>query len=529
MLTRYPLGVMLWAFVFVNQGFSQDPSSSLEEKLQSFYENPRYFLNTLPEKTDAKGRVVHGSRPFPSEFTSDRQFFIKREEFRVRNLFPRDANRVRTLPLRGERVHAPIEGSPEEFATYDKPEDLIEGGGSLVRNVFEMDRMALREQELPARPWSDDYWPIYRGVLGARYADTDFMSQNGWKGFFDFISARPSTKIVENGTEEELQGLSPSEKYDLLLGGEKSPLTDQLWKEGKGYFERDGDVERWMGICHGWAPASYMEARPLHKIEVSAANGRSRISFYPADIRALISLVWAKTRTPVRFIGGRCSTKDVKTDDVGRIIENDCFDMNPGSWHMAVVNQVGIKKRSFILDATFDYEVWNQPVFSYSYRYFNPQTLKETSSLDEAVIGMDTFARDEFKKYRARDAKKIVGVNMRISYGVENRPRQYAEANPEREDRSHTVSYVYDLELDKDGKILGGEWYNNAHPDFLWTPTSNAKPMAMGDYHLLGADLWDGQQPLEERWRKLASQSAIYGQPLNKIVQSLLKLSTRTQ
>ena len=37
------------------------------------------------------------------------------------------------------------------------------------------------------------------------------------------------------------------------------------------------------------------------------------------------------------------------------------------------------------------------------------------------------------------------------------------------EDKLKVVTYWYDLELDEDNNIVGGEWYTNRHPDFLWT------------------------------------------------------------
>ncbi len=36
------------------------------------------------------------------------------------------------------------------------------------------------------------------------------------------------------------------------------------------------------------------------------------------------------------------------------------------------------------------------------------------------------------------------------------------------------MDYHYDLELDSSGRIVGGEWYQNRHPDFVWMPLSNS-------------------------------------------------------
>src|SRR5688572_29322977 len=122
-----------------------------------------------------------------------------------------------------------------------------------------------------------------------------------------------------------------------------------------------------MGYCHGWSPASFMMERPKHVIKVTAADGRTQIPFYPSDIKALATALWANANPPIRFISGRCESKKPKEDRNGRVTDPDCFDTNPGAWHLAVVNQVGVSKRSFVFDSSYDYEVWTQPAYSYEY------------------------------------------------------------------------------------------------------------------------------------------------------------------
>jgi hypothetical protein len=41
-----------------------------------------------------------------------------------------------------------------------------------------------------------------------------------------------------------------------------------------------------------------------------------------------------------------------------------------------VAAQRTVSRRAMIMDATYDYEVWNQPIFSYEYQYFNPATMR---------------------------------------------------------------------------------------------------------------------------------------------------------
>lgn len=280
-----------------------------------------------------------------------------------------------------------------------------------------------------------------------------------------------------------------------------------------------------MGICHGWAPASYNLDRPINKVTVMAADGKTPITFYPADIKALASLLWAKAMPQVKFIGGRCSDKNPETDENGRIQSPDCFDINPMTWHLSVVNQIGVAKRSFVLDATYDYEVWNQPALGYRYTYFNPQTGEYYESLQEALIEFKDYTGDRFQKYRdSSKIKYVVGVEMDVTYMVENVPQQFPADAP-KYDYKDTVTYRYDLELDKNYQTIGGEWHDSLHPDFLWTPAPKARALSAGDYYILDTPQWNGQNSVSAEWKKAAQISSLRGLPLARIVESLIELS----
>ena len=53
----------------------------------------------------------------------------------------------------------------------DRPEALVDGGSIFSRTLEAMERAGLRAARLDSQPWSDDYWPMYKGMLGARYSD----------------------------------------------------------------------------------------------------------------------------------------------------------------------------------------------------------------------------------------------------------------------------------------------------------------------------------------------------------------------
>ena len=250
--------------------------------------------------------------------------------------------------------------------------------------------------------------------------------------------------------------------------------------------------------------------------------------FYQSDIKALSSLLWANAASATRFIGGRCNDKDPAADAItGRVKSADCFDTNPGSWHLAIVNQIGVSKRSTVLDVTFDYEVWNQPLHAYEYRYFNPQSNQYASTLAGATVTKAAYTNDKFKAYRSTQAHSMVGIRMDVSYVVETNPSQ-RESDSAAQDAIQKVTYYYDLELDAAGTVIGGEWYTNKHPDFLWTLGKGLRAKTAYDAQATGT--WAAGTAVPSAWRTAAkSASTQQGSPLAAIVEQLIKFANGTQ
>lgn len=388
----------------------------------------------------------------------------------------------------------------------DLAEELVDEPEKLVKSPLEMEKRELLSGHSREIPWSDSYWPIYRGGLAQRYNDPDYLAYD-WQEARDYVRQHPTAGLV---AENSLELLSPAEKYDLLLGLEEYPLTASQWAVGEGFFRRSGRVESWMGSCHGWAPASMMMPEPKKKIVIG------KIPFHPSDIKGLATLLWAKGSFSTRFIGGRCNLQRPPTDSQGRATDQNCLDNNPGSWHQVVVNQLGISKRPFIMDASSDYQVWNHPVYAYDYVYFNPRT-GMAGSYAEAAEKSGSW--DKRKSVRSPETKFIIGVRMNVSYAVENEPS--TEEDQPRE--SSSAKYIYDLELNGRGEIIGGEWHSEGHPDFLWVPVPGAVPRTQGDR--LPVNL----ATVSSELRNAARADAVRGLPEGNVVRTLMERSFRDE
>lgn len=476
----------------------------VNDYLQAFDQNPVDTMQSHPPKMDKDGNPVQGNSVFSQQDIDSQRYIDVRDAFR-QSVYRKEE----------------ISNDRAAYQANDRAVDLVD---SFTLDTLEaMEAADLKAASLDESPWSDDYWAIYRGVLGARYGDPHYPHSEDWQTNFNYIRDNHPRAIFNSGNTTAINLLSPSEKYDALVGDINGTLTRRMWSDGKYYYDASGKVETWMGICHGWAPAAYMLNRPTGTVTAPAANG-TNITFYPSDIKSLASLLWANASSATRFIGGRCNDKDPAIDPhTGRVTSSQCYDTNPGTWHMAVVNQLGVARRSMVLDVTYDYEVWNQPLYAYQYRYVNPQTRQQTHSLQDATVSMADFTSDKFRQYRSDRAAAVVGIAMRVAYVVETDPHQGTTDNPD-QDAIQQVDYFYDLELDSSGKIIGGEWYNNTHPDFLWTPPKGARAETRYDGMATGS--WGNDSPVPQSWMIAARQSSqTDGSPLAAVVERLIDLS----
>ena len=112
------------------------------------------------------------------------------------------------------------------------------------------------------------------------------------------------------------------ELYDSLnFIPRKWPTFLSGWKSWAYYTHRTavGEDWRWMGHCHGWAPAALAEPEPQHSVLVKK-NDRE-ILFTEGDIRGLLTKVWADELPYVRSAGYRCEARNVEKDENGRVVD----------------------------------------------------------------------------------------------------------------------------------------------------------------------------------------------------------------
>lgn len=467
--------------------FSTSPQlPPVEDTLKKFRDNPVAFSQELPVKT-------------PNPYLDPYKTYIHEEI--------KKACRRGMLPQNDQK---------EAPRSNDLAENLVDNKHEMERSLLQMEYRGLRQAQLEQTPWSDSYWPLAKGALAARYHDQYFTYTDHWKDLFDFVAENPVAQYLAQGRAAEL---SPAEKYDLMMGDTKGSLTKKMWEEGAYYFYRHGEVESWMGLCHGWAAASFMLPDPQKEVVVTDPTGEHKFPLYISDIKGLGTLLFSNGRVPTRFVGGRCNVKDPEQRD-HRLVDQECRDTNPATWHLSIVNQIALSQRSFVMDATYDYEVWNQPVVGYRYHYYQPHTKRKAETVEDAKVLMAEFQDDPRKEFRSSKASSVVGIVMDVTYVIEN----HASHQPWRRPVTRTVRYLYDLELDQSGQIVGGEWYHKFFPDFLWVPEMGVRPMTNGEQHFRA---WKPGGKISPLMKSSVERNSQNGLPMGSVVEQLFEMSMK--
>jgi hypothetical protein len=341
--------------------------------------------------------------------------------------------------------------------------------------------------------------------------------------------------MVDSGEYESLEaamaraietkgGLIESIAQDLVNQGKYNRIVDALSeathiaKSDLPQYELVDKNQRmalWEGICHGWATAAGIVPRPTKPVDVKLPDGRN-LRFFPDDLKGIAALLWANSlvqdskyidpKTGENIGGGviweglRCNLKSPKRDRYGRTyddrkdpysrkLEPRCVGIHPAVWHLILTNVVGKQGRSIIVERKVKAPVDNNPLHKYTAKYFNPKTGKY-GSLRRSIIPVRRYKDDPFKTSRNPDTYSIVGVELTMTYMRWVRPQRETYDSPAK-DTTKDITMMYDLELDKAGNIVGGQWRvvrdgkpflgranvftENNQPDFAWAITKDWK------------------------------------------------------
>ena len=328
-------------------------------------------------------------------------------------------------------------------SSNDLPSTFFKSTG-YIKNIFSLPSSA----SLQTQPWSGSYWPNSNGGIGWRYSAQYQIYSQPYDHYSKYESSYFPSYVANN--------YSPSEKYDLLLGDYSYTLTRVV-------RSRIGTSATWEGKCHGWAPASFLEPRPTKPVTLYASDGYTPVTFYPDDIKALITQFYSESISNYR-------TDTMGSNCVSGKNSNGCKDTNPSSFYLAITNLIGIQKRAMLIDSSLNYQVWNYPVYKYSTKYYNVNT-NYIGSIKQSLVSVDVALKSKVNnakvsaKQSAKGTRYLLGVKMTAYYSNEIVPNRTTQGSGL---ISSNKVYNFILDLDKNYNIIGGSWVSSDHPDFIW-------------------------------------------------------------
>lgn len=278
------------------------------------------------------------------------------------------------------------------------------------------------------RAWSGDYWSAKKGSINYRW---NAPTKIGYK----LVS--PTKAEALKMTEAELATLAPSEKLDLLMSRYEYPLV----REVDGVATPTASI--WAGICHGWSPATLYHNEPAPKLLTNAEG--VKVPFGSGDIKALISYFYAFHHDAGSDqMGLRCFFGPWTGGAAARGCQED---LNAGAFHIVLANKVGLQKEGFVMDMDRYREVWNHPIIGY----------KSTVVANNLQPSRDA----------ATTAVKEIRVKTVITHADGSAPTWGTVIGTDNQ-KTGTQEYTYRIELNNEGKIVGGTWESAKRPDFIW-------------------------------------------------------------
>jgi len=319
--------------------------------------------------------------------------------------------------------------------------------------------------------WADTYWPTAEGSHNNRWQGDSVKSPlEKYDAAFNNAPGCATIPSSVCGTgakaawDTYYNCAGPAAKWQSKSFQSAGKMHDGIDNNGKDGIDEcsgsDGNdgVATWWGTCHAWSPAALMAPEPQKPVTI---NG---VTFTVGDIKALIQNSFDSTSAVM--LGGRCNSQEI-THDVNGSANDECADVNAGALHVILTNFLGIAQLPLVEDRTANFEVWNQPVLAYE--------VTKQAEISKTKANECVGSSGSTWKYNTA-AKKLYEVRVTVEYlsesSASNTPHGW-ENNTSEDD------YHYILELNSDGKVIGGRYCTdstNSHVDFLWSPTGTNRP-----------------------------------------------------
>ncbi len=244
-------------------------------------------------------------------------------------------------------------------------------------------------------------------------------------------AARSSTGTVLGKYDQAFHaGQSLAESYDRRRKSRTEVRRGGLF--GRSRARTYSDTEAWEGYCSGFTASTIRHPEPFRAVDAAAVGGRPGVVFQPADIKTLLSAIYNRTRQDSYLYVAPASSSSGGP--------------NMGTFHLALTNYIGQAGYPIGIDRTKGREAWNNPIYEY----------QVTSIRDAGRHGDIAY-------------KELVTKITYTWYGTDSVRQTNPDTGERQGQQSRSLSIRYYLELDPQGKIVGGRALSHAG-HFLWLP-----------------------------------------------------------
>ncbi len=244
-------------------------------------------------------------------------------------------------------------------------------------------------------------------------------------------AARSSTGTVLGKYDSAFHdGRSLAESYDRRRKLRTGVRRAGLFGRTQTYTYYDADY--WEGYCSGFTASTIRHPEPVRPVDAGTVGGRSGVVFEPAEIKALLSAAYNRTRWDSFLFVAPASARDGGP--------------NMGTFHLALANYIGQAGHPIGIDRVKGREAWNNPIYDY-----------EVTSIRDAGHQGDI------------EIKELVTKITYTGYGTDRVNQTNPDTGERQGHQSRSMVIRYQLELDAEGKIVGGRALSTAGHS-LWIP-----------------------------------------------------------
>jgi hypothetical protein len=283
-------------------------------------------------------------------------------------------------------------------------------------------------------PWAGNYFPMSDGGLANRWQLASVKN-------FDSVGALNKDEILRMRIEE-IDRLSPAEKYDLYRGDYRFTVTRREL-ETRGPL-RANKPEDWEGFCNGVRCAGILMPEPKTEIFVTNPDG-IKIPFKPADLKALAGANYFFVEKYAQ-LGAPSQSGTAESQP------------HPAVFDLALRYFVGLKRKAFVIDSNLGPEIWNESIIGFKRKLERGEALTQDEKLhypqakSKLKIQVSIETLGEMKIHESNQATKA-----KVAAGLAH----------------ETIETGYVLYLDSQGNAFDGYWLKNEVTglrgiDFAW-------------------------------------------------------------